>query len=240
MYKAKDYRRFKELCRDKKYALAYAMGNKYPSLKHTAQYIEMEEGYQNSLYNAQKLVLLDKKDEAKAQIQEYITVLSKRDELQLITIHFELFKEFLKNYEDNNLLICYEMIDKNKILKHTNTAKLLQKHWEKLLKKAHKFSKEGNLAAVKETFGELLTLSTRLDKTTAIIKNSFHNKIYTLLEKKKFSLAEGIIYKYIDIFGKDNTITEIMKKFNLNSPTPLALIIENKKPDKYAWIDLFL
>jgi len=73
MSEIKNYDRFKELYKDKKYALAYAIAVKYTYLQLTPEYIQMEKNFQISYVNAQKLILLNLPDKAKNQINSQLS-----------------------------------------------------------------------------------------------------------------------------------------------------------------------
>ncbi|MEA1891662.1 MAG: WD40 repeat domain-containing protein [Campylobacterota bacterium] len=93
------YNRFKTLYLEKKYALSYAMSEKYPALKLTKQYEGMEERWKEAFTNAQRHIILKKPDFAKALFSDWMTVSSKRPIINLILKHNSLFIDFLKAIE---------------------------------------------------------------------------------------------------------------------------------------------
>ena len=237
MSKIKNYERFRELCKDKKYALAYAMSAKFTKLQETTEFIKMEKSFQISFENAQKLILLNLPDQAKEQINKYITVLSKRDLLQLIINNDEYFRNFLLAYSNNDFVTCYEIIDKHKKIKLLKTSTLLEMHWNQLVSKCESYATQGNISAVKSTLANLIHIKSRADKIGDLLRLSFHIKIKQLLDINSFTSAEAIIYSYIDIFGIDAEIKNLMTKFEKNSSLILAITHQEKKVSKYAWRD---
>jgi len=315
------YARFKNLVLEKKYAIAYAMSDKYPFFKQTPYYEKMEEAWQQTFADAQRQMLLKQYDLAKSILSEYITTTSKRSLVKFVLSYNKEFLEFLKAvknrdfktiqkiiklnnifkevpsyialekevyerldslkirlinlenidkdlkeleniffiqselnsikseykeikrlktaYDNNNFKLCYELLDNYPFLSKTELAKLLQKHWQKVLSKAEDYALRGELKGVIESFGELLLVKTRVKKIGDIIRLSYLSKIKMLIAKKSYKKAEVVIYAYIDKFGDDKEITNIKQIFEKRSKIKLALY-EPKKVDRDSWIDEFL
>jgi hypothetical protein len=229
--------RFLEHHKEKKYALAFAMGTKYPKLQETPQYIKMEQNYQVSLENAQKFILLNLQHKAKKQIQKYLTVISKRQELELITSQHEILRKFLLSYESNDFKQCYELMDKHKKLKLVKIAKLLEQHWSRLILKCEQYAINGDIFSIRKDFGTLLLTSTRLDIIDLLIRKTFLQKIKKLIQNKEKNSSEMIIYSYIDIFTQDEKITKLMNIFQKNFNVSLAISHKIKKDEKYPWLN---
>ena len=228
--------RFIELYKDKKYALAFAMGVKHPTLQNTPQHIKMEQNYQTLFANAQKLILLNLQAQAKEQIKKYITVISKRDELQLITSEHINFRKFLLAYEENNFKLCYELMDKYPKIKLVKIAKLLEEHWSKLIKKCEVSANNGDILSIKKILSTLLLTSTRLDTIGSLLRLSFQVKINKQLKNKEFLSCEALLYSYIDIFSEDAIIKIYMKRFEEKSNIILALTHSQEVKDKNDWV----
>lgn len=323
MFSAFDnYAKFQVHFLDKKYTLAYAMSSKFPALQHTWQYKRMEQIWKTAFIGAQRQVLLGREDNAKLYLNDYITVTSKRQLIQLILkqnrefITFlkavdekdflkvfqlaqqnEIFtqipsyitlkeeiQEYLKEandciqkgdvdlakkylsklaslptvyeqvaalyeecnhvlelqkaYKENDFRSCYNILDEHHSLGFTELGLLLEKHWSKLMNDCEAFAQKGNIKDIKANLGNLITLPARLNKVGDLLRLSFHVKIKILISKNSFKKAENIIYSYIDIFGLDNEIAAIMKKFEKISSLKLAITQEqNLRIDRNHWIN---
>ncbi len=141
-------------------------------------------------------------------------------------------------YNNNKFLICYEILDSYKYLKDIEIGVLLEKHWSQRMKKAEEHALSGNLKALKSTLGELLKLPTRKEKIGELLRTSFHTKIKQLTSKKHYKNAENVIYSYIDIFGLDNEIEQLMYFLELKSSIKLAIVEDQqvKKP-RNSWFN---
>ena len=237
MSEIKKYERFKELYKEKKYALAYAMSNKFPKLQETTEFKKMEKNFQTSFNNAQKLILLDLPHKAKDQINKYITVLSKRDILQLVINNTPSFKDFLFAYQNNDFKTCYEIMDNNKPIGLIKISILLNQHWARLIEQCELYAKDGNISSIKSTLGDLILTNTRADEIASLLKISFYMRIKQLLNKENYIGAESIIYSYIDIFGIDKEIKKWMLRLEKSSSLVLAITHQKQKISKTRWMD---
>ena len=138
-------------------------------------------------------------------------------------------------YERDDFRACYEILDLHSSLKSTQLGELLEKHWSKIMQKCEEFALRGNIKDIKKTLGTLIDLPSRDNKIGDLLRVSFHVRVSTLLDKKEYKGAEAIIYTYIDIFGHDNEIDTLMKKFEKKSRRKLAITQFQKRPTRESW-----
>ena len=232
----KHFERFKLHIIEKKYSIAYALCSKHTLLKLTPEFQEMETIYLKAYELAQKHMLIGQKDLAKESLEKYMTVLSKRDDIKNLLSGYYSYKDSEKEqnssniyieklllaYEKNNFKECYELIDKYAIEDFELTL-LLEKHWIKLMIECEDYALDGDIKSIKTTLNELIGTQTRADKIGDLLRVAFYSKINILQNKKNFNSAENIIYAYIDIFGVDVELREVMKKFEKTSTKKLAI-----------------
>ncbi len=113
----KNNNRLKILYLEKKYALAYAICLKFPSLKLTIEYKKMEDEWIQNLKKAQKYILIDRLDLAKDSFKNYITVISKRPTIELMLKHNKLFVDFLIAQEKREFNTIDKIARENKLFK---------------------------------------------------------------------------------------------------------------------------
>ncbi len=238
----KHYDRFKLHITEKKYSIAYAISTKHPALKLTPEFKKMEDIFKDRLKLAHEQMLLNQKDLAKETLNGYVTILSKRDEIKdLLSGNYsydnstkeksqtEIQREkLLLAYEKSNFKECYELID-NYSIDDLELVILLEKHWIRLIMECEDYALDGNIKAIKMVLGELISTKTRADKIGDLLRVAFYSKIKTLQNSRKFSNAENIIYSYIDIFGVDIEIKEIMREYEKRSSNRLALTHNNSE-----------
>ncbi len=240
----KHFERFKQHIVDKKYAIAYAICSKHPSLTLTKEYEEMESIYQDNFQLARTQVQLNQYESAKERLSSYLTVLSKRDEINnLLSSTHKIDKintdkeKLLLLYKKNRFRECYELIDMSNI-EGLELVDLLEKHWIKLVLQCEQYALNGNIKEIKKSLGELISIKTRADKIGDLLRVAFFSKIELLIEEKNFNSAQNIIYSYIDIFGEDVELKESMKKFERESNIKLAITQkEHHNKDRNWWLN---
>ncbi|MDD3442591.1 MAG: hypothetical protein PHW89_04965 [Sulfurimonas denitrificans] len=143
-----------------------------------------------------------------------------------------------KAYEESNFLECYEILDMHKYLKTVELGILLEKHWLKLIKKCEEYALEGNIRDIKKSLAELITLHSRRHKIGDLLRVSFHVRVQKLLQRRDFKGSEAIIYSYIDFFGIDSEMKNLMKSFEKISERKLAISeVQMQRPRRDSWRD---
>ena len=250
----KHYDRFIQHISEKKYSIAYALCSKHNSLTLTTKFKEMENIFNVAFKLAREQMLMNQKDLATDTLGPYMTVLSKREQIKnLLKGNYSYgnsnkeksdaeiqSEKFLLAYEKSDFKECYELID-NYSLEDLELVTLLEKHWAKLMLECENHALDGNIKAIKTLLGELISTKTRVEKIGDLLRVAFYSKIRTLQGNKKFSSAENIIYSYIDIFGVDIEIKDIMKEYEKVSRNRLAITHnESEKVLRNDWLNAAL
>jgi WD40 repeat protein len=313
------YPKFHTLVLERNYALAYAMSTRYPALQKTYPYLKMEETFKIAFTNAQRHLLLQRKDEAASLLQPYMTIASKRAFIKLMLTQNRLFISYLKAvekrnftlaldivkanpiftqmpnyktlqermqstldegrkhldkgrvkeakesfekladiskykeqiaklimacdamtelqsaYEKNDFVTCYTLLDAHKELYSCDLAKLLERHWIKLMGICEEHALGANIAEIKATLKEFLQIPSRKEKIGDLLRVSFHTKITMLITSQEYRSAENIIYSYIDIFGDDTEMRALKKLYEESAKQRLAITLDTKRKD--SWIE---
>jgi len=243
----KEYKHLQALFLERKYALCYALIDKFPPLKITIEYKKLEEKYKLSLLAAQHKIFLNKEDIAYEILKDYITINSKRATVKSILsnkndfsihhdeneINSELSADtliFHQAYNHNDFKRCYELLDNNPSLNDLEISQLLRKHYQQKIIKCDEFALNGDIQNVQQELGELIKVSTRKQKIGILLKVSFQAKIKKLMQKKLIKEAENMIYSYIDIFGINYEIEILMREFEQLTSITLAISENDKIP----------
>jgi soluble cytochrome b562 len=177
-------------------------------------------------------------DEAKCYLSklENLPVVDKK--VLLLYKECEHVEKLQDAYNKSDFISCYNILDTYPTLESTQLGLLLEKHWLKIIAMCETFAQKGNIKDIKTTLGELITLPARLNKIGDLLRLSFHVQIKMLKGKKSFKKAENLIYSYIDIFGLDNEIAAIMKKFENVSSLKLAITQEQySRRGRNEWVN---
>lgn len=143
----KHYERFQTLCMQNMYAPAYALSSKYPPLQYSKEYIAMEKRYKKAYTSAQKQMLLADEKKAKEFLSPYLSVLSKKESINLILKDNQDFLSFLDAIKESN----YGQI-KRLLSKHPNFVHLppYQDFQERLHTTLQKINSLLNAAAIQD------------------------------------------------------------------------------------------
>ena len=115
------YSRFKLLVSEQKYALAYAMSEKFLSLKKTLHFKKMEESFKDAFGFAQKQILMQREDIALEVLAPYRIVLSKKAIITLLLKQNRDFIDFLRAIQSKNYLLIKKLLGKNELFSQIPT-----------------------------------------------------------------------------------------------------------------------
>ena len=322
LFKAyKYYEQFQTIYMQKLYASAYALSERYPPLQYSKEYKEMELTYKKAYKKAQQKILLLDMQKAKELLLPYLTVVLKKESINLILKNNKDYLSFLKaikqmqyptikkllakhpnfsqlhqyklflmnldvdlhnindalnmaniqkatliikrikdialiekelefleqkakvieiliqSYQENEFKKCYEIIDEYpQIFMELKLAKMLEKHWNKLMRRCEKYALYGNIKGIKKTLKEFITIKSRAKRVGEFLRLTFIVAIDDFLSQKNFNGAENFIYSYIDIFGLDTNLQRVMKEYEKKSSQELAIMNQENKNNRNDWI----
>lgn len=129
----KNYPRFKVLVEQKSYILAFAMSEKFGSLKKTLAFKELESHFKEAFSAAQKQMLLGKESLAKELLLPYMGAVNKKPLINLLLKQNRDFIDFLRAIEDKEYLKVEKLSKKNALFLEIPSYKsLLKKRQETL------------------------------------------------------------------------------------------------------------
>lgn len=129
----KHYARFKLLVDEQKYALAYAMSERFASLKETAHYKEMEKGFKDAYTHSQKMMLAAREDLAQELLSPYMSVLTKKPLITLLLKQNRDFIDFLKAIEAKDYTTIEKLLKKSKLFMQIPTYSALKEQESRAL-----------------------------------------------------------------------------------------------------------
>jgi len=225
----KDFIAFLKAVNEKDFSTLNRLLKSNEAFAQIPNYTALKNELQNALKKIQIYINDGQADAAVVLIKQYLDIPDIKDELQRLYADTKLVRQLHASYEKGDFNSCYEILDKSMSIDSLKLAKLLETHYSKLLDKAEEFALQGNLKGIKKTFGELISIKSRVDKIGDIIRLSFHTKIKALMSKRSFKNAQSVIYSYIDIFGQDSEIILIMKSYERVTGKTLAITQESDK-----------
>lgn len=144
------YNRFKVVYLEKKFALAYALSEKYDALQLTPLFKKLEETYKENFVDAIRHIQMGKDEHAKALMNPYLTVPSKQPIIKLLLSKDREFMQFLKAIKEKNYQILEELQSKHPLFAEAPTYFALGQSIEKNINKIDTLINEGKLERAKE------------------------------------------------------------------------------------------
>lgn len=225
----KEFLKFLKALQKKDYKVIHSLISKYEFFKDIPGYSDIQKSQEILLKNVSNAINNAKVDEAIQQIKSLQNFTCNKNELEELYDNILSVKKLLASYEENDFKTCYALIDSDARLQKLEIAKLLEKHWQKLMIECENYALQGNIQSIKETLHELINIPTRAQRTGDLLRLSFYTQIKHLIKKNKFKNAENIIYSYIDIFGMDKELKVIMKNYEKYTSNKLAITHEQEK-----------
>jgi len=202
-----NYPKFQSHFSERKLILAYAMATKYPALQYTWQYERMERAWKEAFKNAQRQILLGKEKNAKLCLSEYVTILSKRQSIQLILKQNKEFLRFLKAIEKKDYKTVNKLALSNKLFIQIPTYKTLIKEAQTYLKKAKTCIKKADISKAQEYLSKIEDIEDLKDEISQLYANCKDIEVLQYAyEKNNFKSC----YELIDIHKHLNS-TELGK-----------------------------
>ncbi|QFR48211.1 hypothetical protein FJR48_00110 [Sulfurimonas lithotrophica] len=142
----KNYNNLKLLYLSKKLSLAYALCSKYPELEKTPIFRKMEEIWRDVFKNAQRQILLNKTQNARSLLQEYKTIPSKKEMIDLVLNQNKDFVEFIFAIDKKNYAKASMLALRNKLLMKSPSYNTLQSEIEYKTEQIKNFIYHGDVA----------------------------------------------------------------------------------------------
>ena len=232
---------FIKAIKEQSYTEAYVMTQKLPLLCYLPLYASLERAMEQLLKDAQKQLFAMEFEAVQNSLEKLQEASYKPQETKKIQKYLKSAKKLQKLYEAGEFSKCYELIDANHLLtQELVLVDLLQKHWEKLIKKAEILAQNGEFYELKELLGNLIFTESRQTVMRTLFCMSFWSKIEESLQKGDFDIVQKLLYTYLETFGYDTKVRELISHYEAKSKEKLAIIYGYKEPSFSAWRDSML
>ena len=207
----KEFEKLKQAVLNKKFALAYSIVNKYPSLRSTIYYKIMEDEWKKIFNKAKKLILLKgREDEVRELLKPFRGVANKAPFIQSLFNEKQLYTLLSQKLAKKEFKDFFSLVNRHTFLTETEEYKRAIEYSENLLKQAKQLLKNGDFIKVlniteeleqfpqmKEEVEELKKKANILLMFQRILATNDLNKIEKIVKKYPF-LEEVEDYKNIE------------------------------------------
>lgn len=219
-----NYPKYKELYINKRYALFYAMSDKFSPLQKTIEYKNMEKIWKEKFTKAHKEVVLGNKVGAKAILSEYMTIISKREIIHLVIHNNSAFIDFLKAIDKKDYQKTHRLAQTNNLFTKIPSFNELNIELDNKLKNIKKYIYNGEVETASKELLKLKNIPT------------INKKVLDLSDK-----CLGMI-KLREAYDSNNFIScyEILDMNNHLKSSELGVLLEKhfskliKKCEKFA------
>lgn len=220
----KYYETFQLLFHEKKYSLVYSMSERYPALKETKEYKSVEKFWKRDFVEAQKQMLLNNVESAKALLRDYIMIPSKRSIIKFILYSNKDFIGFLQAIEEREFSKLNEILKENKNFANLDHYQSLNKEIQESVSIAQELLIIGNIDHAEIIIQRLEKISQYEKKALELRESSQKIKeLYNAFNDGKFFLC----YKLIDANSS-------LKETDLGKHLQEKWNTDVKKWEKYA------
>jgi hypothetical protein len=149
--------------------------------------------------------------------------------------------EYISNlqdaYEKKDFSACYKLLDTKKYLQYIALGKALNKHWAKIVAKCEEYALQGSVEEIKKELGELINMNSRKGKLGDLFRVAYHTKIKKYIETSNAMFAQHSTESYLNIFGIDHEIIDIIKSFEKKFSKEIPYIDQGyKRGDREGWV----
>jgi hypothetical protein len=127
------YPRFRHLVDEQRYAGAYGLSVQYPPLQETAPYKAMEAAWERAFLSAQKLVLRGREQEARRELEHFLTVTDKSPYIRLLLYNRGILVAFAKALGSLDYVALKTLTENEPILRQTPSYKGVMESAEHIL-----------------------------------------------------------------------------------------------------------
>ena len=232
----KAFMTFLEALHKKRYKTIFELANRYEVFTTISSFLELQKEIERELHSLYEDIDTMQVETIKAKIQKLQHIPPIAPQIKTLFQTLLTLEKLLKNYEKEDFVQCYKALDSAPLLNNTHLAKLLEKHWKRIIHTCEHYALHGDIKGIKTTLKELIYVTTRTETIGNLLRLSFQTKIKQLLVKRLLSKAELLIYSYIDIFGLDTQLQHIIHQYEKLSSKNLAITMgEVFKLSRDSW-----
>ncbi len=230
---------FTKLINAHSYDKIFEITQHYPCLKEIASYQKIIDATDELYEKFRQHIFLREyaSAEREEEILSHISYLKTR--LKELSHLLMLAKRLEEYYQKDDYSSCYTLIDRHPEMHVLPLVKELELEWNTKIKKAENEALLGHTKEIKRILGDLLALQSRAQKVGTLLRLSYVTQIKFLVVRKQLSPIQKAIDSYIEMFGYDTEISNLIAKLNKDKITPITLSTEQEyRRPRTLWLNL--
>lgn len=224
---------------DHSYEHIFSITKQFPCLKEISSYQKVLESSDDLLVKFRQHIFSRDYELADLEHEALKHISYMKKELKELSKLLELAKRLENYFNEGKLLASYTLIDTHPQLQVLPLTKELEKGWNEKMKASEQEALLGHTKEIKLILGELLPLHSRAQKVGMLLRQSYLTQIKFLAIKEQFSLIPKAVINYINIFGFDTELSNLLQKLkkSKNFTIDLTPEQEHRRP-RALWLNL--
>jgi len=237
LYKNKEFINFLQAIENKEFDRINNIAKENQHFTHLDHYKSLSTEMKNSLQEARDLIKIGNISLAEIIIERLEKNTKYEKAANQLRIESQNVKKLFDAFNNDDLFLCYKLMDSDCSLKSTDLGKLLESKWNVMINECEKHAIRGKVTELEKHLDSLLKLPSRSSKTGDLLRLSYQTSIKHHIRKTHFKDAKKSITAYLNIFGLDTELNHSIeiytKKSSLKMPlTPTQL---RRKPRDF-WL----
>jgi len=219
----KDFVKFLKALVKKDFKTTDEITKKFDAFKNIPTYINLTKKIEGSLKLVENCIMKSNTKLARKHLEKLKDIPHIYNKIKELNLNCYNIEQLYSSYERDDLEVCYKLLDTKKILHHIELGKELEKKWAKLISKCEEYALHGDVENVKQTLKNLIHMESRKSKLGDLLRVAYHTKIQYFIDKDNENKSKDIILSYLNIFGIDQEIEDLVDIFGFNFSQEIEL-----------------
>jgi len=230
---------FTQHINDHSYEHIFSITKQYPCLKDIASFQKVLESSEDLLTKFRQHIFSTDYELADLEYESLKHISYMKEELKELAKLLELAKRLESYQHEEKFLAAYTLIDAHPQLQVLPLTLDLEKSWNQKMKESEKEALLGHTKEIKLILGDLLRLHSRAQKIGMLLRQSYIIQIKFLVIKEQFSLISKAVTSYINIFGFDTELNNLLLKLKKSKNMMIELTPEQEhRRPRTLWLTL--
>jgi len=222
---------------DHSYEKIFSITRQFPCLEQISSYQKVIESSNDLFTKFKQHIFSGDYELAELEYESLLHITYLKEDIKILNKLLELAKKLEVLYKANNLIAAYTFIDEHPEVQKLSLTIEIENIWNLKMKEAERAALLGHTKQIKSILSELITLHSRAQKIGMLLRLSYITQMKFLVIKEQFSLITEAVQNYLNIFGFDTEISNLLLKLKKSKNIDITLNKEqeNRRP-RSLWL----
>jgi len=237
LYQNREFIDFLQAIEDKEFSKLNEIVQENKNFTYLDNYQSLNREMIESVQEAKELISIGNIDLAEIIIQKLEKIAKYEKIASQLREESQDIKNLFDAFNDDDIFLCYKLLDSHDSLKGSDLGKLLQNRWNEKMKSCEKFAIKGQVDELINSLGKLKQLSVRHAKVGDLLRLAYRVKINSMIKKTNYKDAKEFILFYIDTFGFDVEIQSDIELYSKSSSLSFSLTpVQLRRKPRDFWL----